>query len=131
MGEEWLGMDPAPRMAVDAFGNESGDSLMIDGESYQPSASCLCTMELCPGSPIISPFLSPHILLASVAKGKRVNIGCLSTFFSSLSLVPFLYTTAPYLLTFEHIAAATATAAFQSALAHSVESYVTSFCPPR
>ena len=63
-------MDPAPRMAVDAFGNESGDSLMIDGESYQPSASCLCTMELCPESPIISPFLSPHIFLASVAKGK-------------------------------------------------------------
>ena len=88
-GEEWLGMDPAPRMAVDAFGNESGDSLMIDGESYQPSASCLWTMELCPGSPIIiSPFLSPHILLGSVL---RVNIGCLSLSFVTFSfLLPIL-----------------------------------------
>ena len=90
-GEEWLGMDPAPRMAVDAFGNESGDSLMIDGESYQPSASCLWTMELCPGSPIISPFLSPHILLGSA---QRVNIGCLSLSFVHFSFLPY-YITAP------------------------------------
>ena len=40
-GEEWLGMDPAPRMAVDAFGERVGRLLVIDGESYQPSASCL------------------------------------------------------------------------------------------
>ena len=38
-GEEWLGMDPAPRMAVDAFGERVGRLLVIDGESYQPSAS--------------------------------------------------------------------------------------------
>ena len=49
-------------MVVDAFGSESGDTLMIDGESYQPSASCLWNYG--PGIPIelISPFPSPpHI----------------------------------------------------------------------
>ena len=48
-GEEWLGMDPAPRMAVDAFGERVGRLLVIDGESYQPSASCLWNYVL--GSP--------------------------------------------------------------------------------
>ena len=87
----------------------------------------LCTMEPCPGSPIISPFPSPHILLASALLCERVNIGCLSPSFVTLSY-SFLSLYHTTIHTYEDIAAA---AAFQSALAHSVESYVTSFCPPR
>lgn len=48
-------MDPAPRMAVDAFGERVGRLLVIDGESYQPSASC----PLAYGTELISPFLYP------------------------------------------------------------------------
>lgn len=64
---EWLGMDPAPRMAVDAFGERVGRLLVIDGESYQPSASCLwnyrCMLAWDPHRTNFPLPFSPHVFL--------------------------------------------------------------------
>ena len=114
-------MDPAPRMAVDCIGERVGRLLVIDGESYQSSASCLwnyrCMLAWDPHRanfplPLISIFLA-FLLLGTCKYSLPV------TFLSSLSSSYFqshyfLYDTVILLPPYLSLTS-------QSALAHFVE----------